>query len=217
MSVDVERLTRTHLAAIETDEGTEYHQVQSLLSQLHDAVMGGMESTGGGGTNQPKIPIAADALDLYMEIDHQISEAWAAAFKRVPGVSKPESLLAEWAAWAQPDTMVETPTWASTAADAVRFWEQRIEGFFDPPRTAEIDAACPESECGQRYAFRNSDGEEIRKSALVFTRSRRTGHTINAQCIVCGRVWQRSEMERFAALIGIDADKKRQEFTQEDS
>ena len=216
MTVDVERLTREHRAVVRTDEGIEFHLVPSLLSQLHDAIFGGMESTGGGSAMGARLPIAANALDLNLTIDRQITEAWVHAFSRVPGAGTPESLLAEWAAWAEPDTIVEISAGPAYAADLVTYWERRITDFFDPPRSAEIDASCPMPECGLRYVYRNVSGEEIRSAALQFTRNRSSGQTTDARCLACGTVWQPAEFERLAAVIGIDVESKKRAHQEEE-
>lgn len=211
MSVDVETLTREHKTAVSTDEGIEFHSVPSLLSQLRDAVFGGMESTGGSSAMKSKLPISAAALDLYMEIDREITRAWVVAFQKVPNADNPEGLLAQWGAWATAETITEASGRTYYAPDAVNVWEQRIVDFFDPPRMAEIDAECPMPECGNRYVFTTMDGEEIRSSALRFNRSRHTGETLDARCLACGTIWQRTDFDRLATVIGIDVEKKRQD------
>lgn len=213
MSIDVETLTREHKTAVSTDEGIEFHSVPSLLSQLRDAISGGMESTGGSSTMKSKLPISAAALDLYMTIDREIASAWAAAFQKVPNADKPETLLAEWGAWADADTIVEVAGRTYYAPDAVALWGERITDFFDPPRLAEINAECPMPDCGNRYVYSHIDGEEIRSSALRFNRSRYTGQTLDARCVACGTVWQPSEFDRLAAVIGIDVERKRHEHS----
>lgn len=209
MSIDVETLTREHKIAVTTDEGIEFHSVPSLISQLHDAIFGGMESTGGNSAMQSKLPISAAALDLYMAIDREITSVWVAAFSRVPNMDNPEQLLAQWGAWADPETIAEVSGRTYYAPDAVSLWESRILDFFDPPRMAEIDAECPMPDCGHRYVYANVDGEEIRSSAMRFNRSRHTGETLDARCMACGTVWQRSEFNRLAAVIGIDVEEKK--------
>lgn len=211
MSVDVETLAREHKVAVNTDEGIEFHSVPSLLSQLREAVFGGMETTGGSSSMKARLPISEAALDLYMVIDREITEVWVQAFQRVPGKEQPEALISQWAAWAEPDTAVTAGPRDWYARDLVTKWETQIRDFFDPPRLAEINVPCPVPECGQRYVYSDSAGEETRASALRFTRSRATGETLDARCLACGTVWQPSMFDRLGASIGIDVAEKKRE------
>lgn len=208
MSVDVETLAREHKVAVTTDEGIEFHSVPSLLSQLREAVFGGMESTGGSAM-KARLPISEAALDLYMVIDREITEVWVQAFQRVPGKDKPEALLSEWAAWAEPDTAVTAGPRDWYASDVVAKWETQIREFFDPPRMAEINVPCPS--CEERYVYGISAGEETQSAALRFTRSRETGQTLDARCLACGAVWLPAQFDRLATIIGIDIESKKRE------
>ncbi|WP_336630019.1 MULTISPECIES: DUF7341 domain-containing protein [unclassified Microbacterium] len=208
MSVDVETLTRDHQVAVTTDEGIEFHSVPSLISQLRDAVFGGMESTGGSSSMQARLPISEAALDLYMQVDREIAEVWVQAFKRVPGRDKAEAMLTEWAAWAEPETIVTAGPRDWYAKDVVAKWETQIRDFFDPPRLADIKGPCPN--CGERYVYSISAGEEVRGTALRFHRSRMTGETLDARCLACGAVWSPAQFERFAAVLGIDVAARKQ-------
>jgi hypothetical protein len=199
MTVDVEVLAREHKRAYHTDEGIEFHSVPSLLSQLRDAVYGAAVSDGAGGPAKSKLPIQAAALDLYMLIDRQITEAWATAFKRVPGVETPERLLSEWAAWADPETILTVDDRTVYAPIAVAGWVARIEDYLNPPRLAPIDLPCPS--CGERYQYRAVDGEERRSAVLFFRRDRNTGDTLDARCESCGVVWAPSQFMFFLTAL----------------
>lgn len=214
MSIDVEKLSREHKTAVNTDEGIEFHSVPSLISQLRGAIFGGMETTGGTSKPQSKLPISAAALDIYMQIDREITAAWVDAFQKVPDASQPEALLAQWGAWADPSTIVTVGTRTYYAPDAVNLWEDRITDFFDPPRMAEINAECPMPECGERYVYTLVDGEEVRSSSMRFHRSRTTGQTLDARCLACGNVWQPSQFDRLAALLGIDVEKAKSDHAE---
>lgn len=193
MSVDVEQLTRDHKKAISTIDGIEFHSVPSLLSQLRESIYNGGAPDGARMGAQAKLPIQAAALDLYMKIDRQITDAWVDVFHRVPGTDTPERLLSEWAAFVQNDTLVTVDGRQVYATDAVAGWIRMISDYFDPPRLAEIKAAC--IGCGEKYVYRKVDGENVRSTALKFLRDRDTGETIDARCEACGRVWQPSQFK----------------------
>lgn len=208
MSVDVEQLTRDHKKAVTTDDGIEFHSVPSLLSQLREAIFGGMERGGGSGSTGSRMLVDPTALDLYQDIDRDITEAWVAAFQRVPNADRPEALVTEWAAWADDETIVTIRGREAYAHGWVSFWVQRIEDFFNPPRAAEIQAPC--IQCGADHVMRDSDGEQRRDTALHFIRDRVTGTTLRAECAACGTQWQPNQFEYLAEKIGINvADKKR--------
>ena len=200
MTIDVEVLIHDHRKAVSTVDGLEFHTVPSLLSQLRDAVFGGSVADGAGSAMKAKLPIQAAALDLYMLVDRQITEAWVAAFARVPNADRPEALLAEWAAWAAPETLVTVAGRDVYAPDAVAGWVRAVEDYFDPPRLAEISAAC--YSCGERYVFRPVDGETVRSSALSFRRDRDTGETLDARCGACEMVWLPSQFRYLAEQLG---------------
>lgn len=219
MSVDVEQLIHDHKKAISTDDGIEFHTVPSLLSQLRDAVFGGMESTGGSALGA-KLPISAAALDLYMLVDRQIAEAWAAAFKRVPGTNRAEALLAEWAAFVDDETPVTVTkangyTLELGAVAMVSHWARVIDEFFDPPRLSEIQAPC--FVCGERYVYTRVDGEDVRSSALRFRRDKDTSETLDARCMACGSVWLPHQFDFVGASIGIDVDRKKREHAEREA
>lgn len=197
----VGRLTREHPVTVPTDDGPKFIRVPGLLQQLRDELFGGSD-TGTVVGNRAKLPLNAPALDLYELIDRQISEVWGAAFNRVPSTDRPEALLAQWAAlvgeeghvtYSTPETVMnplERVVWLRnecTALDLLRRWVRAIEELFNPPRTAEIKAAC--IQCGEREVWRSRDGQQVRQTALVFVRDRETGESTSARCQACGSAW----------------------------
>lgn len=185
--IDVQVLTDTHPKSVSTTDGIEIHSVPSLLSQLREAIyQTGATDTGAGG-GKAKLPIHAAALDLYMRVDEEITGVWVQAFKRPPSADRPEVLLREWGLWASDVTPVEVRGRLVYAPDAVKTWVGLIEEYFNPPRLAEIQAPC--FVCGERWVFRDVDGERVRSSALVFRRDRDSGETVSAECGACGVVW----------------------------
>lgn len=215
MSVDVEQLTRDHKKAVTTDDGIEFHSVPSLLSQLREAIFGGMERGGGSGSTGSRMLVDPTALDLYQDIDRDITAAWVAAFQRVPNADRPEILLSEWAAWADDETIVTIAGRDAYAAVWANFWVRRIEEFFDPPRSAEIQAPC--ITCGQSHVHRDVDGELIKDTAMRFIRDRVTGATLRAECAACGASWQPAQFEYLAERIGIDVAAKRAEHDEKEN
>lgn len=208
------RLSRQHPVTIHTDDGPRFIKVHGLLQQLRDEVFG-TTSNGDGAGGKHKLPLNAPALDLYELIDRQISEVWSAAFSRPPGVEPSERLLTEWAAYIGQETIVRYSTpetirrpleaviWTlneCTALNLLRRWVRSIDELFNPPRTAEIKAAC--IQCGEREVWRPRDGEMVPQTALVFVRDRETGESTEARCQSCGASWPPTMFMYLAEKIG---------------
>lgn len=209
-------LTQPHPVMWEDPEtgAMETREEQGLITQLHDAVFGGMESTGGMSGFKAKLPISAGALDLYEQIDQEIAETWGWLFPdQIPGVVKLERLLSQVAAVATPDDQVtiteatqridhpgtryehwwveRTPK-TFTVAKLFQRWVQQIRDFFDPPRTAEIQAPC--LQCDEEWAWKNVSGENVKYRVLVFIRNE-NGDSIEARCLSCGASWRRDQFQ----------------------
>ena len=217
-----DRLTKTW-SNIEMDPETGAlvsHEMPALLLELREAVFGGMESTGGGRGFRPRLPISDGALDLYEAIDQEISEAWASAFPgQIPNADTPERLLSQVVAVSQPDEVVSITVatqqvdnrgeraehwWVErtpveyTVEALLRRWVKQITEFFDPPRTAEIKAPC--IQCGEEWAWKNTDGEYRPYRVFVFVRDSH-GNTKEARCLLCGASWGPDKFRLLAVAL----------------
>lgn len=205
-------------------DGKQFLTHIGLLQQLREAVFAGMETTGGSSAFGSKPPMDAGAEDLLNEITIQASEALAAVSNLPTPYGHAESYVRLWAGQTHADrlvgvssrvtdhgiteleahaagvTRVYRETTATTSYKLLQSWVERIEGFFNPPSGAEIQAACPN--CGQRYVHKQKDGQHVQSSALNFIRDRDTGATLEAKCSACKRSWPPAEFERLAVLIG---------------
>ena len=208
----------------EKRDGKQFLTNIGLLQQLREAVFAGMETTGGSSAFGSKPPMDAAAEDLLNEITIQASEALSAVSNLPTPYGHAESYVRLWAGQTDADrlvgvsakvtdhgiteleahaagvTRVYRETTATTSYKLLQSWVERIEGFFNPPSSAEIQAACPN--CGQRYVHRQKDGQHVQSSALNFVRDRDTGETIEAKCSACKRSWGADDFERLAVLIG---------------
>lgn len=221
----VERLTRQHRVAVTTDNGVVFATEDGLLQQLRESVFGD-NGTNSHTSSKARLPMNAPAADLLTLIDRQVAEVWGAVTKRVPGVERTEKLLTEWAAAVNRDSIVTVSSPEGIKAWDVRYgehgqttiwtraeylpeallqrWVQSILDLFDPPRTAEILAAC--INCGEREVWRTKDGENTKQSAMVFVRDRLTGDSTEARCQVCGTSWT---PDQFGFLAGAIAENER--------
>lgn len=197
--------------------------IHALLPALHEAIFGGMESTGGAAGFSPKMPIDSGALDLYQAIEQEIAEAWAGAFpNQIPGIESVEQLLTQFFAVTQRAPEAELVTimrsvqrvdnpgtisehwWVErlpteyTPLALLRRWVAQVQGFFDPPSHREIMAPCVT--CGDEWAWRHSGGEDKPYRVFVFEQDDR-GNTLGARCLACDSRWGLGQMRELATRI----------------
>jgi hypothetical protein len=209
----VDRLTRPTPQVIDTDDGLKRVKQDGLLQQLRQAVFSGLEGTGGSSAFGSKPPLDAGAADLLNLIDTQAATVLRAVDPKPTPMGETEVYVRLWAAQARDDQMFRIGIPATsisgevfselldiTAYRLVTLWVTKIEAFFDPPALGEITAPCPE--CGVERITRIIDGTPVHPWALNLRRDRRTGNTIDAVCLNCGREWQRTDLMRLAALVG---------------
>lgn len=209
----IDLLTVNTPTFIRRDVGMEMHDKQGLLAQLRGAIFGGMESGASSAGYGSRPPIDATAVDLLEEITTQATQALAAVSNLPTPYGHAETYVRLWAGQATDDQTFIVTAKATAASGKVfdeRFqmtgyrlakrWVDKVEGFFNPPSSAEICAPCPR--CEQRYIYRVKDGVEIQSAAINMLRDRETGTSLEARCSNCGTVWQREELERLGALVG---------------
>lgn len=199
--------------------------IPALIPALHEAIFGGMESTGGGTSGfASKMPIDSAALDLYEVIEQEIAEAWAFVFpQQIPGIQPTAQLLSQVFAVTQRNPEGELVTtmrtvqrvehagtrwerwWVErepvehTPLELLQRWVDQIRNFFDPPRRREIIAPCVA--CGEEWAWKHVDGESKPYRVLVFEQDV-DGNTLGAQCLACKSWWGISQMRDLAEKIG---------------
>lgn len=209
----IHRLTRETPGYVERENGKEILLRIGLLEQLREAMFGGMEGTGGSSSFGSKPPIDTGALDLLNEITEQATVVLAAVTGRPTPFGHAEDYVKEWAENTTEDKsfVVTSPATSEvgeifnerfeyTAYNLAKRWVQRVDDFFDPPRTREVKAPCPA--CSTRYVFRMKDGEVIQSPALNIRIDRETGVSIDARCSHCGSEWPRAKFELLAKMVG---------------
>jgi hypothetical protein len=221
---DVDRLTTANHRIVQRDHGTEILTSDGLLTQLRRAVVQGMEP-GGSSSFGSRPPIDAGAQDLLREISGQARVALQAATGQPAPFGVAEKHVRLWAAAVNESTMVtvyarrQVPDevvdrWLKdgvtdelavvkeplqlSAWRLVKHWIDRIEGFFYPPDTREIKAACPV--CDERWVYREKDGQTVQTPAMMFIRVE--GEVTEARCFACGLKWFPAQFEWLAQQIG---------------
>lgn len=218
-------LTKETHQWVKRDVGMELKTQDGLLQQLRAAVFADMNSTGGSSSFSSRSPIDAGAVDLLEEITDQATQVLALVSKTVTPYGHAEHYVRLWAGQTFPQqsfkvssrrtvpnaeqiwdegppyrSVVETVFAEYTAEQLLFRWVTRVESFFNPPVSAEIPAPCPY--CEARYVYRTKDGHTVRSSALNFSRDRTTGDTLAARCSECGVVWNPSQFEMLAKMVG---------------
>jgi hypothetical protein len=227
---DIDRLTSANHKIVHRDKGTEVLTSSGLIQQLRDAVATGLEVGGSSSAFGSRPTIDTAAQDLLLEIGDQarkllqratglaspIGQAerhirlWAAAVRESELVEVelrkqvPTDRLELWLAADPRNRAVYTETSRMEAWRLVKHWIGRVEGFFYPPDTREIKAACPI--CEERWVHRQKDGQTIQSPALMFVREE--GEITHACCMACGRKWSPTQFDWLAGAIGAIADEK---------
>jgi hypothetical protein len=230
----LEKLTAEHFMPVTRESGNTLMAQKGLLQQLREAVFSGMENTGGGASFGSKPPIDAAATDLLTEITNQATEALASVSNMPTPYGHAEAYVRLWAGQTRDDFVVtvstrmpvENPTEGKpavfdqltqlTSYELLARWVERIEDFFNPPSSREIQAPCPH--CNNRYVYRQKDGQQVRSAALNFHRSRETGETVEARCSACGVAWTPDLFEHLAVVLGgKTSDQVRDEWAAKDA
>lgn len=79
----------------QTGEKTHYEKHDGLIKQLREAIASDIGGTAAGKPSNERIPLDADALQKYEQIEKAIGEKYVALLKKVPGLY-PEKNLREW-------------------------------------------------------------------------------------------------------------------------
>jgi hypothetical protein len=227
---DIDRLTTANHKIVHRDKGTEVLTSSGLIQQLRGAVAEGREGGGASSAFGSRPPIDASAQDLMLEISGQAREAHEAALGRASGLKAVESHIRLWAAAVNETTMVtvtarrqysdeKVDEWRKQGVDRpavyvellqleawrlVKHWIGRVEGFFYPPDTREINAACPV--CDERWLHREKDGQTIQSPVMMFVRE--DGEITHATCLACGLKWLPAQFDWLAGAIGAVANEK---------
>lgn len=174
------------------DDGTKvkvWHD--PLLAQLRAAVAANL--TGGNGTvaSAHRIPLNADALELYEQLETVISEAYVNEHLGVPGLLPEDNLKQLWVnRWLPYQEANDLDVLATE--DAVRGWRAQINNLFDPPKKIPLDLACPV--CRQTHWI-NENGDQNRALVMTYradnpTRTVRvTCHATREDGAPCATVW----------------------------
>jgi hypothetical protein len=214
----VDQLTQDHLVIVHTDHGIKTALESPLLLQLREAVFGGMEHGGGGGSFGSRPPIDAAAADLLQAITVQASEALAQVSRRPTPYGHAEDYVRQWATAAREDVLYEVTSrepvdnaqpgqpavfyarHEHTALELVERWAAQIRAYLHPTMS-EVPIAAPCPACGTELIDKRDAGEVVQSRALVFIRDKQTETTTGARCRVCDATWDSSQFRMLAEAI----------------
>ena len=172
---------------------------EPLLTQLRDAVVGGIGSHEGSKAARERIPFDAGALELFDSITRQVN-AW---YLGLPGEKEHLYVgvrLTRWYVHFENERRAGKVT-LSREADTLRMlegWVRSIESMFDPPTVFEltnivggrnVPIACPV--CGSPRAFDRKTGDVM--TALVIEYRNLGELTLDkatGMCRACETVWR---------------------------
>lgn len=195
LRLNVDELTNTHLETYEThyqvdgkqSHETVRHNVPGLIQQLREAQQESM--AGGNGAMGPKTPLNIDAFQTYATIASDAAYHYERTANR-RGHDTIEANIRGWAANAQ-----TTEQELADCLNTTDQWINQIQGLFQPSRAFEVVQPCPD--CGERFAYRQQDGETVRETALVVT-----ARPPVAACKACGVQWEGIDaIERLEAVL----------------
>jgi hypothetical protein len=188
----LDRLTQDHQVRVPVEDAPDYIAThKGLIVQLRDAVASDLGGGGGAGASpNERVPLDADALMKYEQIEEAIS-ARHHSLVGGPSGRYPENDLRWWyAAFTRAlqsgqklehDYQYELRT--------LQGWERLILDKFDPPRKRELAGdTCPE--CGfDWYVDATDKHDKQRKVALTITYREGDLDASEAQCGCCKKQW----------------------------
>lgn len=198
MQDSIRRLGRDLIDYVEISLVHDDHTIKryvgdSLIVQLHDAVMQGLEKSRSRGRSIPTpIDVSAfDVLTMFINKVHTLYDSFLVSQRRALGrysSTKEIRLLIKFAGQQTDVAVVEK------IFDAFLQWHNTIINFLNPPRQIHLAAPCPA--CGTRMVWRTaSTGEKTQLPAL----------SINGQfgckCLHCNTIWGTDRLDHLALVI----------------
>lgn len=219
----VDKLTVSHVVTTQRDDGkNHYESHDGLIKQLRDAIASSTVGLGSGAgqSAHERIPLDADAMVKYEQIEEAIGEWFRANCDGIPGMLPEDNLRAWYLVFTNAH---RAGTISDTIYDAhvhaLEGWAHTIEEKLSAPTVRELfdqhgqPEVCPECGAGWYTAILNSGTlvkpvtdrsgtvhrfwyEKERRVALTasYTPDERGGLTASfARCGCCGHVWMGSQ------------------------
>lgn len=192
--VAVDQLVQPGQERIRREDGTEeIAEVLCLLDQVDEAVIPGMENTGGYGRGS-KPPASLNALALLAEIATEVRTCC-----RSHEHDHFDALTDQVRAWvAHADDWQHThPDYVVWAAEQSARWVTKARLLLNPPPRFPLRGkACPACEVDTVLVWSDEDSEFVRRPALSIDPDR-----IEAVCASCGQTWGLEIWAQLAAAL----------------
>jgi hypothetical protein len=188
----LDRLTIDHQVRVPVEDGPDYIAThKGLIVQLREAVASDLGGGGGAGASaSERVPLDADALVKYQQIEEAISARHQSLVGGPSGLY-PENDLRWWYGAFAKALQAGRKLEADYAYElrTLQGWERLILAKFDPPRKRELAGEkCPE--CGFDFYVDNADrADPQRKVALTITYPDGGLDEAEAQCGCCKKQW----------------------------
>jgi hypothetical protein len=194
--VAVDQLVRPGQERIRREDGTEeIAEVLCLLDQVSEAVMPGMENTGGyGGGSKP--PASLNALALLVDIRTEVRACCRGHGEHHPAYEQITDQVEAWGGHAE-DWQHTYPEYVVWAADRATRWVTQARLLLDPPpRFVLRGKACPVCDVDTVLVWSDEESEFVRRPALSIDPDR-----IEAVCAHCGQSWGLEIWAQLAATL----------------
>lgn len=194
----IDVLTIEHVVTTVLDDGSKhFERHEGLIQQLRAAIASNLG--GGASRNAPSsyVPLDADAMEKYDQIEHAIGERFRELCEGIPGLY-PEQTLRQWYQ-AFANGVRAGKISEAEYVDQVHTllgWVRMIEEKMSPPVTLELaNSECPD--CGCAWAFEKLGGAETERKVALTVRYKPDGRggleEATAQCGACGQLWKGSQ------------------------
>jgi hypothetical protein len=188
----LDRLTIDHTVRVPVEDGPDYIATHNgLIPQLRAAVASNLGGgSGAGAAGNERVPIDADALVKYQQLEEAVSARHQALVGGPSGLY-PENDLRWWYAAFTRALQAGTKTDADYRYElrTLEGWVRMVSEKFEPPRKRElVNDKCPE--CGFAWYVDNTDkSDPQRKVALTITYREGDLEGSEAQCGCCKQQW----------------------------
>lgn len=194
----IDTLTIEHVVTTVLDDGSKhFERHDGLIRQLRAAIASNVGGDGAGKLASQRIPLDADALEKYDQMEREIGDRFRELCEGIPGLY-PEQTLRQWYQVFANGVRAGKISEAEYAdqVHTLQGWVRIIEEKMSPPVTLELaNSACPD--CGCAWAFEKLGGSETDRKVALTVKYKPDEHggleEASAQCGACGRVWKGSQ------------------------
>jgi len=172
----------------------------ALLVQLRSAVGSSSGGTASGRTMASQhSALNLGAFEAWEDISGRIASMFHQATDQRPGDDATENLRAWLKVWDLADRRGELgEVQIDTQRRRLTAMVERIQNLLDPPRVKEIQAHCPNPDCGERWWY--TDTRFGDRTSALYVRYR-TDEPLALRCHWCESEWGEHELDDIMQMI----------------